>query len=269
MKKYIAIGLCAVCVVGLVACSQQAQQEPAEPEQSQGVQHTEPVTTPSTEPTETVTAPSQEPATQPTEVNQGNETAGEVKTLGEEQHTEEETGTVDEVGPDDEVGTVEEVEPVEEEPEIQLYTDCNETVYATGQVNIRESWSVSSTKLGSLSWGESVTRTGKPIAGTEAEGWSRVQLSNGSTAYIASSYLSTSKPVAQTPAPSTSTQTQTQPQDYIPGLYTGEGSPFTLWDPYAGLTEEEKAAAIKEAQEGIQHAIDETTGVLYPGGQKP
>ena len=63
-------------------------------------------------------------------------------------------------------------------------TDCNETVYATGTVNIRASYTAESDKLGSLSTGDSVTRTGTSVAGTEADGWSRVQLSDGTTAYI-------------------------------------------------------------------------------------
>lgn len=104
--------------------------------------------------------------------------------------------------------------------EIQLFVDCNEVVYAVDQVNIRAGYSVDSNKLGSLSRGQSITRIGIAISGTEAEGWSQVQLSDGTIAYMVSSYLSTSKPQQQgnqnrTPQPGSTgggTGTQTPPQ---------------------------------------------------------
>ncbi len=68
------------------------------------------------------------------------------------------------------------------------FTEVNETVYATGSVNVRQSWSTSSSVVGSLSEGQSVTRTGKG-----SNGWSRVTF-NGSTAYVSSQYLTTEKP---------------------------------------------------------------------------
>ena len=81
--------------------------------------------------------------------------------------------------------------------QVQLFEDCNETVYATGTVNIRASYTADSEKLGSLNKGDSVTRTGTAIAGTEAEGWSRIQLSDGSIVYVSNKYLSTTKPAPQ------------------------------------------------------------------------
>ena len=121
--------------------------------------------------------------------------------------------------------------------QVQLFTDCNETVYATGTVNIRASYTANSKKLGSLNKGDSVTRTGTAIAGTEAEGWSRIQLSDGTTAYISNQYLSTTKPVVQqqqTSKPSggssTTTQGETQqpqqPSD-VPGIDKPSGTPIT------------------------------------------
>ena len=90
-------------------------------------------------------------------------------------------------------------------------------------VNIRASYTADSDKLGSLSVGQSVTRTGTSIAGTEAEGWSRVELSDGTTAYISNNYLSTTKPVTQQPSggstqgkPSGQTQQQTQQTQQTP-----------------------------------------------------
>ena len=72
------------------------------------------------------------------------------------------------------------------------FTEVDETVYATSTVNIRAGYSADSDKLGSLSTGSSVTRTG--IGTEEADGWSRVSLSDGTVAYISSQYLSTTKP---------------------------------------------------------------------------
>lgn len=127
----------------------------------------------------------------------------------------------------------EDTQPPEEtesqEDEVQLFTEVNETVYATGTVNIRSSWSAESEKLGSLNKGDSVTRTGTAIAGTEAEGWSRVELSDGTVAYISSKYLSTTKPVVQqqqqqqTSKPSGGNTTQQQQQPQQPSEPQGGG----------------------------------------------
>ncbi len=68
------------------------------------------------------------------------------------------------------------------------FTTVNETVYATSSVNVRSSYSTSSSVIGSLNKGDSVTRIGKG-----SNGWSKVKYNN-KTAYISSSYLSTEKP---------------------------------------------------------------------------
>ena len=69
-----------------------------------------------------------------------------------------------------------------------------ETVWATETVNVRSDASSSANKVGSLSKGSSVTRTG-----VCDNGWSRVEY-NGSTAYIHSDYLSTEEPVVEAPS---------------------------------------------------------------------
>ena len=125
------------------------------------------------------------------------------------------------------------------EGEVQLFTEVNETVYATGTVNIRAGWSADSEKLGSLSAGESVTRTGTSIAGTEAEGWSRVELSDGSTAYVSNKYLSTTKPVAQQPSGG-STQGKPSGQTQQPETSQQPITPQQSADS-SGLTPEEQA----------------------------
>lgn len=74
------------------------------------------------------------------------------------------------------------------------FTDCNETVYATGTVNLRSGPDTSYDKVGSLNKGNSVIRTG--IGTGDYSSWSRVRLSDGSEVYVASNYLSTVKPAA-------------------------------------------------------------------------
>lgn len=68
------------------------------------------------------------------------------------------------------------------------FQSANETVYATGDINVRESYSTSSETLGQLEKGESVTRIG-----IGDNGWSKVTY-NGKTAYIKSSLLTTEEP---------------------------------------------------------------------------
>ena len=94
---------------------------------------------------------------------------------------------------------VEDTQPPEEtesqEDEVQLFTEVNETVYATGTVNLRSGPSTAHDKVGSLNKSDSVTRVG--IGTADAEGWSRIQLSDGSLVYVSNKYLSTTKPAPQ------------------------------------------------------------------------
>ena len=181
-SKYLALGLSVVLALSLVSCGGQQAQEPQEP--AQDIQQAEPVTP--------------EPTVEPMEVKQ------EVKaTDTRSAPVEGEQDTENEVDP---AGTAGEAEPV-----VELFTEVNETVYATDTVNIRSSWSAESEKLGSLNKGDSVTRTGISIEGTEAEGWSRIQLSDGRIVYVSNKYLSTTKPAVQSSGGGSST-TQTKPQ---------------------------------------------------------
>ena len=184
-QKVLISGLSLLLTFSLAGCGgQQAQQEPQEPKQE--VQQSGAIST--------------EPPAEPLEVKQ------EVVPTA--------TAVPSEADPAEEVADQQE----DLTEEVQLFTDCNETVYATGTVNIRESYTADSNKLGSLSVGQSIVRTGTSIAGTEAEGWSRVELSDGTVAYISSKYLSTTKPVVQqqqqqqTSKPSGGTTTQQQQQ---------------------------------------------------------
>lgn len=74
------------------------------------------------------------------------------------------------------------------------FTSKSQTVYATtNQVNVRSSYSTSSSILGSLQKGESVKRTGLATKSINGILWSKVSY-NGKTGYISSSYLTTTKP---------------------------------------------------------------------------
>ena len=218
--RSLAVALSLALVLGMAGCGgQQAQQEPQDPDQGK-VQQSEPAST--TPPVESM------------EVNNENDTAKPLTELEDIEPKE-----ADGAGTFEGSGSV----------EVELFTEVNETVYATGTVNIRASYTADSDKLGSLSVGQSVTRTGTSIAGTEAEGWSRVELSDGTTAYISNKYLSTTKPVAQQPSggstqgkPSGQTQQQQptqQPTQQQPQQQTSQ--------PSGGGDSEAEIAARREA----------------------
>ena len=73
------------------------------------------------------------------------------------------------------------------EPEAK-FTDTNKTMYSTGDVNVRSSYSTSSKAVGSLKEGDTVT-----VIGTSSNGWSKVKF-NGQTAYVKTSLLTDKKP---------------------------------------------------------------------------
>ena len=78
---------------------------------------------------------------------------------------------------------------------VLTFTDCNETVYATGTVNLRSGPSTDDEKVGALNKNQSVTRIG--IGTGDYVSWSKVKLSDGSEVYVASKYLTTTKPASQ------------------------------------------------------------------------
>ena len=64
-------------------------------------------------------------------------------------------------------------------------SDVNKTMYVTAStLNMRDSWTSSSTQVGTLSYGESVTVTGEC-----SNGWYRISY-DGHTAYVSGRYLS-------------------------------------------------------------------------------
>ena len=172
MKQRILIcGLSLLLTFSLAGCGgQQAQQEPQDPDQGK-VQQSEPAST--TPPVESM------------EVNNENDTAKPLTEL-EDIEPEEADGAGILEGAGNAESDLEEVDP---------FTEVNETVYATGTVNLRSGPSTAHDKVGSLNKSDSVTRVG--IGTADAEGWSRIQLSDGSTVYVSNKYLSTTKPVVQ------------------------------------------------------------------------
>ena len=159
MKKTLIYALALALALSLTACSQPKAEQPTDPAPSTSAP--EPIATP--EPIKDTT-PEPEPEQTP---------AAPVET--EDTQPPEETES--------------------QEDEVQLFTDVNETVYATGTVNLRSGPSTAHDKVGSLNKSDSVTRVG--IGTADAEGWSRIQLSDGSLVYVSNKYLSTTKPVVQ------------------------------------------------------------------------
>ena len=107
-----------------------------------------------------------------------------------------------------------------------LFTETDETLYATTTVNVREGYSASSNKLGSLSKAQSVKRTG--VGTGDAVGWSRIEF-NGKVAYVSSDYLSATKPQVSVSKPSTgsssgSTQTSKPSSKPSTGSSSSSGS---------------------------------------------
>ena len=172
MKQRILIcGLSLLLTFSLAGCGgQQAQQEPQDPDQGK-VQQSEPAST--TPPVESM------------EVNNENDTAKPLTELEDIEPKEADGAGILE-GAGNAESDLEEVDP---------FTEVNETVYATGTVNLRSGPSTAHDKVGSLNKSDSVTRVGTGTA--DAEGWSRIQLSDGSLVYVSNKYLSTTKPVVQ------------------------------------------------------------------------
>ena len=188
MKQRILIcGLSLLLTFSLAGCGgQQAQQEPQDPDQGK-VQQSEPAST--TPPVESM------------EVNNENDTAKPLTELEDIEPKEADGAGILE-GAGNAESDLEEVDP---------FTEVNETVYATGTVNLRSGPSTAHDKVGSLNKSDSVTRVG--IGTADAEGWSRIQLSDGSLVYVSNKYLSTTKPVVQqqqTSKPSGGGNTTTQ-----------------------------------------------------------
>lgn len=74
------------------------------------------------------------------------------------------------------------------EPKDPTFKSANDTLYATGDINVRKSYTTDSDIIGNLKKGESITRTG-----IGDNGWSKVTF-DGSTGYIKTSLLTEEEP---------------------------------------------------------------------------
>jgi hypothetical protein len=154
------------------------------------------------------------------------------------------------------------------------FTEVNETVYATSTVNIRASYTTSSDKVGSLSTGGSLTRTG--IGTGDAEGWSRVEY-NGKTCYISSSFLTTTKPTTSSSGKTTGTTSgnTNKSNGSSSGTSSGnsDGSSYNEEQTYGGYEFSEVPGGLENG--GEVHLDPNNSGwigddghgdVLYEGG---
>ena len=234
MKKTLIYALALALALSLTACGQPNAEQPTDPAPSTSVP--EPIATP-------------EPIKDPVPESEPEQTpAAPVET--EDTQPPEETES--------------------QEDEVQLFTEVNETVYATGTVNLRSGPSTAHDKVGSLNKSDSVTRVG--IGTAEAEGWSRIQLSDGSLVYVSNKYLSTTKPVVQQQQTSKPSGGSTTPQGGgQQQTSTDTQGPTPGYNPWAGdysnifvdtRTEEQKQADIKKNQE----ASEGITGTIQAGG---
>lgn len=163
-----------ICMMAFFAGCTPGEEDPTEPGSIETTQPTEKTTAPTE-----ITAPTDrtEPAAAPSEETQAPTTPVEAET---EPATE----------PPQTDPTFATERPTESQA--VTFTDVDETVYAISSVNIRFGPSTDYEKVGSLSYGQSIRRTG-----IGSNGWSRVEY-NGEEAYVYASYLSTTNPAQDT-----------------------------------------------------------------------
>lgn len=196
-SKYLAFGLSTLLVLSLASCGGQQTPKPEEiQEPQQKVQQAEPI--------------SAQPVMEPEEVKQ------EIVPTASEIVPEEKPNTQD--------GDVssEADAPEEIDPAVELFEAVEggeQTVYVTGTVNIRSTWSTEGEKLGAFNKGQAIVRVGVGIEGTEAEGWSQIKVSDGQAedgteqfklVYVSNKYLSTTKPSSGSQQASKPSGSQTQ-----------------------------------------------------------
>lgn len=86
--------------------------------------------------------------------------------------------------------------PEPEKPTEPTFTDTNKTMYSTGNINLRTSWSTSSSAT-SIEKGTELNVTGTSTEKINGYVWYRVSY-NGQTKYVASSLLTSTKPEEET-----------------------------------------------------------------------
>ena len=175
LKKILSL-LLIICMMAAFAGCVPGEEDPTKHSSTETSAPTESTTAP-TDGT-TVPTDSADSATEPTEETQLPTTSTEAETeppVTEEPNTDPTFAT--------EVPT---------ESPVETFVEVDETVYAISSVNVRSGPSTDDMIVGSLSYGESVQRTG-----IGNKGWSRV-VYNGEEAYVYASYLSTTNPAQDT-----------------------------------------------------------------------
>ena len=175
LKKILSL-LLVICMMASFAGCVPGEEDPTKHSSTETSAPTESTTAP----TDATTAPtdSGSSTTAPTEEDQVPTTSTEAETeppVTEEPNTDPTFAT--------EVPT---------ESPVETFVEVDETVYAISSVNVRSGPSTDDMIVGSLSYGESVQRTG-----IGNKGWSRV-IYKGEEAYVYASYLSTTNPAQDT-----------------------------------------------------------------------
>ena len=267
-SKYLALGLGALLTLSLVSCGGQQAQEP-----QQEVQQNEPVTT---EPTTPPAQPEQLSNKEGSEeishdeliavFEENYEISKSIYNSDDEEIIRSElemikivVKSMDKTLPSDYEAQYRAWRPSvaqqqqQENPEVTLtFTAVNEQVWATGNVNLRSGPSTNDEKVGSLSKNQSVTRIG--IGTGDYSNWSKVKLSDGSEVYVASSYLTTTKPTTSTPSTGNPQQSGGNTQQT-----GGSGGSTIVEDPYAG-----SLVSGEEANKGMLTSDELDTGVIDP-----
>ena len=90
---------------------------------------------------------------------------------------------------------VQPAQPAQQQPAQPTFANANKTMYTTGNINLRASWSTSSTAT-SVPAGTEVTVTGTSTDSVNGYVWYRVSY-NGQTKYVASGLLTATKPAEE------------------------------------------------------------------------
>ena len=143
------------------------------------------------------------------------------------------------------------------------FTAVDETLYATGTVNLRSGPGTSYDKVGSLSIGATVHRVG--IGTGTADGWSQIELSDGTLVCVSSNYLSFTKPAVQQLSSNQVNDNSGESQQ----VSSDGRSSFLDPNPNAGKTEEQIQQELEEAQNTefrIHGTGGSTGGTQQPSG---